>query len=324
MPRKGWPTVLYMHGTGGSRSSFLNEGIADRLAALGIASLSFDQPMHGARPGTPDDFYNVLNPLAFRDNSRQSAAEALALHEMTGRMRFAPTTFGLPSPPGFVAPERTVRFDRARRLFFGHSQGATVGPLVIAVARGMRGGVLSAGGGHLLLNVLTRESALLGGLRAKQLVEFLLGAPVDAFHPALHLVQMGGEASDPLAYVDRFAGRGRAASVLFTHGMLDPDVPTTLTASMVVAAGYPLVEPIFPNRVFPDLPGYDYLEVFALAGLPALTPPVSGNFGRATGGLVLFEHDGHFPVFSNPDAIAQWTGFMDTLAHERPATIPAR
>jgi hypothetical protein len=307
MPRKGWPVVLYMHGTGGSRSSFLNEGIADRLAALGIASFSFDQPMHGARPGTPDDFYNVLNPLAFRDNSRQAAVEALALHEMAGRMRFP-----------------SVRFDRNRRLFFGHSQGATVGPLVIALAHGMRGGVLSAGGGHLLLNVLTRETPLLGGLRAKQLVELLLGAPVDAFHPALHLVQMGGEASDPLAYVDRFRARARASSVLFTHGMLDPDVPTTLTASMVVAAGYPLVAPIYPNRVFPDLPGYDYLDVFALAGLPVLAPPVSGNLGRATGGLVLFELDGHFPVFSNPDAIARWTGFMDTLAQRRPATIPAR
>jgi hypothetical protein len=46
--------------------------------------------------------------------------------------------------------------------------------------------------------------------------------------------------------------------------------------------------------------------------------------GRTTGGLVLYEIDGHFPVFNNPDAIAQWTGFLDTLAHERVATIPAR
>ena len=326
MPRRGWPVVLYMHGTGGSRASFVNEGIADRLAALGIASMSFDQPMHGTRPGVPDDFYNVLNPLAFRDNSRQSAVEGLVLAELMGRLRFAPSAFTLASSPGFVAPAKEVRFDRRRRSFFGHSQGATVGPLLLAVGKGLEGGVISAGGGSLLLNVLTRDAPLLAGLTAKQLVELLLGVPVDVFHPALHLIQMGGEVSDPLGYVDRFAvrRRGRALSVLFTHGMLDPDVPTTLTASMVVAARYPLVAPIYPNRVFPALPGYDYQEVFALAGLPVLTPPVTGNFGRATGGLVLFELDGHFPVFDNPDAIAQWTGFMDTLAHERPATIPAR
>jgi hypothetical protein len=326
MPRRGWPITLYMHGTGGSRASFVNQGTADRLAALGIASLSFDQPMHGARPGTPDDFYNVANPLAFRDNSRQSAVEGLVLDDVMGRLRFEPTAFTLPPTPGFVGPVVRARFDRRRRFFFGHSQGSTVGPLVLGVAKGIGGGVLSAGGGHLLLNVLTRDTPLLAGLTAKQLVEILLGATVDAFHPALHLIQMGGEVSDPLGYVDRFRihRRGRALSVLFTHGMLDPDVPTTLTASMVVAARYPLVEPVYPNRVFPALPGYDYTEAFTLAGIPTLTPPVTGNFGRATGGLVEFEFDGHFAAFQNPDAIAQWTGFMDSLAHERPPTIPAR
>lgn len=325
MPRRGWPIALYMHGTGGSRASFVNDGTAERLAALGIASLSFDQPMHGGRPGTPDQFYNVLNPLAFRDNSRQSAVEGLVLLDLAGRLRLPAST--LPSnPPGLRSLDHPTRFDRRRLLFYGHSQGATVGPLVLALAKGPRGGVFSAGGGHLLLNVLTRDSALFAGLTAKQLVEALLGATVDAFHPALHLVQMGGEASDPLAYVDRFAlTRGRRPlQLLFTHGMLDPDVPTTLTASMVVAAGYPLVAPIFPNRVFPALPAYDYQEAFALAGLPVLTAPVTGNLRRATGGLVLFELDGHFAARTNPDAIAQWTGFMDTLAHERLATIPAR
>jgi predicted esterase len=328
MPRRGWPIVLYMHGTGGSTNSFLNEGIADDLAALGIASMSFDQPMHGPRPGVGDDFYNPANPLSFRDNSRQSALEGLLLDEMMGRLRFEPGAFALAPSVGFVSPSVRVRFDRKRRAFFGHSQGATVGPLLLAVAKAHRGGVLSAGGGHLLLNILTRDTPLLAGLTAKQLVELLLGVPVDEFHPALHLIQMGGEVSDPLGYVDRFAvhRRGRPLNVLFTHGMLDPDVPTTLTASMVVAARYPLVSPIYPNRVFPALPDYDYQEAFALAGLPVLTPPVTGNLrnGRATGGLVLFELDGHFPVFDNPDAIAQWMGFMDTLAHERVSTIPAR
>lgn len=184
--------------------------------------------------------------------------------------------------------------------------------------------MLSAGGGSLLLNIITRDTPLIAGLRAKALVELLLGAPVDVFHPALHLIQMGGEVSDALGYVDRFAvnRRGKALNVLFTHGMLDPDVPTTLTASMVVAARYPLVAPTYPNRVFPDLPTYDYQEAVALAGLPTLTTPVSGNLRRATGGLVMFELDGHFPAFDNPAARAQWIGFMNSLVHERLATIP--
>jgi predicted esterase len=326
MPRRGWPIVLYMHGTGGSRQSFVNEGIADELAALGIASLSFDQPMHGPRPGVGEDFYNPLNPLSFRDNSRQSAVEGLLLDDLMGRLRFEPSAFTLPPGAGFVAPTRRVTFDRRRRAFFGHSQGATVGPLFLPFAKGLRGGVLSAGGGHLLLNILTRDTPLIAGQTAKTLVELLLGAPIDEFHPALHLLQMGGEPSDPLAYVDRFAvnRRGRALSILFTHGMLDPDVPTTLTASMVVAARYPLVAPTYPNRVFPSLPSYDYREAVSLAGIPTLTTPVSGNLRGATGGLVMFELDGHFPAFDNPDARAQWRGFIDSLLHERLATIPPR
>ena len=52
---------------------------------------------------------------------------------------------------------------------------------------------------------------------------------------------------------------------------------------------------------------------------------VSGNIaGTATGGLSLFELDGHFPVFFNPEAIAQWTGFMGSLANDPVPTIPAR
>ena len=315
MPEAGWPIAVCMHGTGGSAMSFLGDSTAEELAQLGIASISFDQPLHGLRPGTPDDFYNPLNPLSFRDNSRQSAVEGMMMVRLAGRLRSVP---GLPFP---------ARIDATKRLFFGHSQGATVGPLVMALTPELRGGVLSAGGGHLLLNILTRESVLFAGLTARQLVELLLGTPVDVFHPALHLLQMGGEPSDPLAYVDRFAKNrvGTPLNVLFTHGMLDPDVTTPLTAPMVIAAGYPLLAPTFPNRVFPAIPTWTYQEGFDLAGLPTLTPPVSGNIaGTATGGLSLFELDGHFPVFFNPDAIAQWTGFMGSLANDPVPTIPAR
>ena len=316
MPPTGWPIATCMHGTGGDAFSFIHDNTAVRLAQRGIASISFDQPLHGLRPGTPDDFYSPLNPLSFRDNTRQAAVEGLIIHGLAARLRLSR-----------AIPSGHIRIDRRARLFFGHSQGATVGPLVMALAPDIRGGVLSAGGGDLLLNILTRETPLLAGFTAKQLVEALLGTPVDVFHPALHLLQMGGEPSDPLAYVDRFARHrpGSPLSVLFTHGLLDPDVTTPLTASMVIAAGYPLLAPTFPNRVFPALPTYRYQEGFDLAGLPTLLPPVTGNLGgAATGGLSLFEHGNHFPVFSDPAAIAQWTGFMGSLGSDAVPTIPAR
>ena len=333
MPRGGWPVVAYMHGTGGNRFSFVNEGVAGVLATVGVASISIDQPLHGLRLGATADgqnFYNPLYPLALRDNPRQAAADSVTVHQLLRRLRVDPHLITDPPGAGFEAPARRIKFKRSRRLFMGHSQGATTGPLFLAVAKDVRGGVISAGGGHIIVNILTREAEFFAGLKLRDLVEAVLGAPIDVFHPALHLLQMGSDVSDPVAFAPYFATKrsGPALSLLFTHGMLDPQVTTPMTAAMVAAARYPLVAPTFPPIVFPKLPGYSYQETFDLAGLPTLTPPVSGNLdsrkrSRGTGGIIFFEHDGHFPVFQNPTAMAQYQEFVRSLAYDPPPTIPA-
>jgi hypothetical protein len=331
MPKGGWPIAPYMHGTGGSRNSFITDGTAGRLAAQGIASIGIDQPLHGLRPGaTPDgsNFYNPLNPDALRDNPMQAAADSLVVHELARRIKIAPALLAADPGVGFVNPKKPIRFDKKRVMYVGHSQGATTGPLFLGVAKNVLGGVLSAGGGHLLTNILTREQEFFAGLKLRDLVELLLGAPIDLFHPALHMLQMGSEVTDPVAFAPLFAKRraGRPLSILFTHGTADGYVTTPMTASMVVAAGYPLIAPTFPPINFPRLPGYQYQEAFDLAGLPTLATPVSGNLARgkklATGGMVVYENQGHFPFFQYEPARAQWTGFMRTLAYDPLPTIP--
>lgn len=333
MPRRGWPIVPYMHGTGGTRFSFLNDGTAGRLAQQGIASLGIDQPLHGIRAGaTPDgsNFYNPLNPDSLRDNPLQAAADSLVIDRLVRRLTVDPGLITIAPGAGFVLPEEKIRFDRKRVGFMGHSQGATTGPLFLGVVRNLRGGVLSAGGGHLLVNILTREQEFFAGLKLRELVEIFLGGPVDLFHPALHLLQMGSDVSDPVSFAPLFKERRRGAplSLLFTHGMTDGYVTTPMTTAMVVAGRYPLVDPIFAPIAFPLLPGYSYQEAFDLAGLPTLLPPVFGNLGRprrpGTGGMVLFDGQGHFPVFNHAPAIAQWTEFMRTLFYADTATIPPR
>lgn len=334
MPRRGWPIAPYMHGTGGSRNSFVNDGTAGRLAAQGIAALGIDQPLHGLRPGaTPDgaNFYNPLNPDALRDNPLQAATDSLVVHQLVRRLTLDPGLLASAVPgAGFAVTTRPIRFDRKRVMYIGHSQGATTGPLFLGVAHGVLGGVISAGGGHLLVNILTREQVFYAGLKLRDLVEILIGGPVDLFHPALHLLQMGSEVSDPVAFAPQFAKRrkGPPLSILFTHGTADGYVPTPMVTAMVVAAGYPLLSPTFPPISFPELPGYQYREAFDLAGLPTLTPPVSGNLGSgrraATGGLALYDGQGHFPFFNFEPARVQWTSFMRSLAYEEVATIPVQ
>lgn len=333
MPKAGWPIAPYMHGTGGSRNSFVNDGTAGRLATQGIASLGIDQPLHGLRPGATADgsnFYNPLNPDALRDNPLQAASDSLVVHKLVRRLTVHPDLLNAAPGAGFQANARPIRFDKKRVMYVGHSQGATTGPLFLGVAKNVLGGVISAGGGHLLVNILTREQEFFAGLKLRDLVEILLGGPVDLFHPALHLLQMGSEVSDPVAFAPQFAKRrkGRPLSILFTHGTADGYVTTPMTASMVAAAGYPLIAPTFAPITFPELPGYQYQEAFDLAGLPTLVTPVSGNIGQgkqlATGGMTIYDGEGHFPFFNHEPARAQWTEFMRTLAYEPVATIPPR
>ena len=151
MPKKGWPIAPYMHGTGGSRNSFVNDGTAGRLAAQGIACLGIDQPLHGLRPGATADgtnFYNPLNPDALRDNPLQAATDSLVVHELVRRLTLDPDLLASAvAGAGFTTTSKTIRFDKKRVMYIGHSQGATTGPLFLGVAHGVLGGVISAGGG---------------------------------------------------------------------------------------------------------------------------------------------------------------------------------
>lgn len=112
-PTAGWPTTIAMHGLGGGKEMSL--AYAGSYAALGVATIAIDMPLHGARSydansdgvyevsatdksfgsvvGTPDAFENG-NPLVFiniestlsvRDNFRQATNDHLALRaSLTG------------------------------------------------------------------------------------------------------------------------------------------------------------------------------------------------------------------------------------------------
>ena len=95
MPAGGWPLLVYAHGTGGSFRTDIPEGVAGRMAAIGVAVLGIDQVEHGTRRGTSQDspdnlFFNFANPAAARGTPLQGAADQMSL------VRFA-TGFDLPA-----------------------------------------------------------------------------------------------------------------------------------------------------------------------------------------------------------------------------------
>lgn len=106
-PTAGWPTTIALHGLGGGKEMSL--AYAGSYAAMGVATISIDMPLHGARSfdangdgiyevsatdpsfgavvGTPDAFKNG-NPLVFvnisstlsvRDNFRQATMDHLGV-----------------------------------------------------------------------------------------------------------------------------------------------------------------------------------------------------------------------------------------------------
>ncbi|MCW3171009.1 VolA/Pla-1 family phospholipase [Shewanella subflava] len=106
-PTNGWPTNIALHGLGGGKEMAL--AYAGSYAAMGIATIAIDMPLHGARSfgndgtgaylvsatdpaygavigdtnkfknGNPLAFVNIASTLSVRDNFRQATMDHLAL-----------------------------------------------------------------------------------------------------------------------------------------------------------------------------------------------------------------------------------------------------
>ncbi|AQS36848.1 extracellular lipase, Pla-1/cef family [Shewanella psychrophila] len=106
-PTAGWPTNIALHGLGGGKETAMT--FAGTYAAMGIATVAIDHPLHGARSfdanddevyevsasapefgvaigqpeafvnGDPLAFINIASTLSVRDNFRQSVADHLGL-----------------------------------------------------------------------------------------------------------------------------------------------------------------------------------------------------------------------------------------------------
>ncbi|MCP4407001.1 MAG: lipase [Gammaproteobacteria bacterium] len=163
-----WPVVIFQHGITADRSSML--GIADALAGVGYAVIAIDMPMHGIDSSSPfyqagnertfdldlvtqdsDDnivdtipdgitdssglhFINLTNLLNTRDNLRQSVADLFAL------------TAAIAS---IDVDGSGADFDASNICFIGHSLGAMLGTVFLALEPDVEDAVLAFGGTSL-------------------------------------------------------------------------------------------------------------------------------------------------------------------------------
>jgi len=163
-----WPVVIFQHGITSDRTAML--GIADAMAQAGFAMVAIDMPMHGVDSSSPfyqaghertfdldlvtqdsggnitasvadgvtdssgSHFINLTNLLNTRDNLRQAVADLFAL------------TAALPS---IDVDGGGADFSTANIRFIGHSLGAMVGTVFLALEPNVNAAVLAFGGGML-------------------------------------------------------------------------------------------------------------------------------------------------------------------------------
>jgi hypothetical protein len=307
-PATGWPLCIYQHGTGGDWMSFIQDFTADRLGGQGIAVISTDQVLHGPRNPTADpavSFFNFANPYAGRDNALQGAADA-----------WSQLRLGLGLSIADTMNSRTITFDPARVMFFGHSQGGLTGPAFIAFEPGVEGAVLSGTGGLLYLSMLYK----LQPVNFPQLLSALIrDEPLDEDNPSLALAQMWIERADGANYARYFVREpptGVTAKNIFqTEGFTDSYAPNPAIEAFATAVGGDIVQ----------LPDAQPVLGLQLRGRSTLPTPITGNVDGVTAVLAQYKQapndDGHFVVFDIQAARTQSSQFLGTLAATGHATV---
>ncbi|HRE89949.1 MAG TPA: hypothetical protein PK095_12515, partial [Myxococcota bacterium] len=311
MPESGWPVTLYAHGTGGDYESC--RGDTRELVLDGVAVLCIDQPLHGPRgPGRELDenelvlfSFNFLNPASGRSSFRQAAIDTLWLSRMVEAGRFD-------VPAEQTRARREVRLDPDRILFFGHSHGGLSGTLAIAVDSRIKAAVISGMSGVLIETILRRKDP--GDLAA--LAATVLGIPsseLDTFHPALNLMQMLVDATDPISYTPLWLSPPAGVPpkhVFITEGTLDHASPSVGTDAAAAAGLIPQVRPLAKLS-----------EAHALKGMAAVDLPLVdnvdlGNGVKRTAAIRQWQGGSHFVAFSAADARAMWRRFLVSAGYE--------
>jgi hypothetical protein len=311
-PDGGFPVVIALPGTAGTPyDHFYPNGATSQgqlLSARGVATLSFEPPLHGSRGeecGAQPDLhsYNFFNPESSRTVFRQEAVDASVA------IRFLRETLAPDHPELTLDPDHLG--------FFGHSQGAHIGMMLAAVEPELDPVFVNGMGGTLGYTLLHRETPF----DIEEILREAIGeddGPLTLFHPAMGLAQLLAEVVDPVNFAPEWYQRaptGEATSVLQSNGFLDHYTPFPTVNAIAVASGTQLVEPV--EWTFAEM---GWLERETIA------PPFSGNILAADGtpvtaGLITRANLGHYVV--QDDYYTAWTAaeFLSTGLFEELPTV---
>ncbi len=329
MPPGGYPLVVFVRTGGGGDRPLVDRGPEDannvplapgtgpalQLARAGYAGISVDGPLGGRRNTTHGDeqflVFNIGNGVALRDNVRQSAVELMLMAHI------APTlSVDSASCPGAAA---TARFDAGHLVLMGHSTGAWIAQLVLALEPAYQAGILSGAGGSWIENILYKEKPI----APAPYVALLLNEepPLVAADPAISLIQWAAEPADPQVYVRRIvrepAAGERPRHVLMEQGIVDHYILPRIANATSLGMGLDLAgTPLDAGAGLTDEP--PLASLLPLAGRTPIPLPAQGNVGGATTAIVV-QHpadgiqDGHEVVFQTEAPKQEYRCFLESL-----------
>lgn len=345
MPSQGFPTMMFVRAGGGGDRPLVDRGVqgatggpplvpgsgpAQEFARVGYAGVQVDGPLGGLRNTTHGDeqflIFNVFNVAALRDNVRESALELVVMSRVLDGVQI--DTHDCPGAPAVST------FDVANRALMGHSTGATIAPLAMAIEPRFRAVVLSGEGGSYIENVLYKRKPI-PVLPAAILLLRYGDRKLTENDPALNLVQWAVEPSDPPAYAERIIRapvfRGTPAHVLMLQGIVDNYILPNIANASSLSLGLDLAGPALDDPANPELAGQtSILSVLSLSGRRQLSYPVACNVmldGHCVT-AVLTQHpgdgieDGHEVVFQTEPPKVQYRAFLQSLLQGTP-TVPA-
>ena len=346
MPATGFPTVVFSRTGAGADRAAIDRGVRDKdgnaapgtglardMAKAGFATISIDGPLGGIRnPDASDEqflIFNIGNPSAIRDNVRQSAVELAVAAHLVDQVSFDASPC-----PGFSGPAGKVAIDAQKLALFGHSMGATIAPLALAIEPRFGAAILSGAGGSWIENILYKKKPL----DVRPLAELLVGytsSHRELAHgdPALALVQWAAEGADPPVYGRRIVtklGQGRARHVLMFQGIVDHYIMPPMANASSTSFGLDLAGPARESQS-PELVGLTpALDALALVGHGQKAFPVKGNVAHDDGTAstaVVVQHladgieDGHEIVFQRTETKAQLRCFLATWLKDGTPTV---
>ncbi len=193
-PEAGWPVAVWIGDLGGDAQDAVQNGVAEALAAEGVATLSIDLPHHGDRTTGDDplaDWFAVEFPGAWRATLFQTFADGLSLHRL--------------------AADAQLGLDPDEVWLVAEGVGADAGVPLLAWGRDYRGGALGNPAG-LLGELATRRGAPYDLEHALQ--RAYADTNLNRYQPAVSLLQMWLGPLDPMS-----SGQGvlRDADTLAKH-----------------------------------------------------------------------------------------------------------